>query len=102
MQSITLRQIRDVISKYFLPIFSPSTAIGAVAVSSGKAEEVETGFRKMGFDVERKEVPMLGGDEAADDFESSEGSEGMDGSEADGEESGDEKEDDGMDGISSP
>ena len=42
-------------------MFSPETAIGAVSVSSGKADEVEQGFSGMGFEVERKELPVLSG-----------------------------------------
>jgi len=52
----------------------------------------------MGFEVERRELPMLGGDE--DDGR--EGSDGGDGSETSGAVSGDEKENDGMEGLSSP
>jgi hypothetical protein len=75
-----------------LPIFSSDTAIGAVTVSAGKADEVEAGFREMGFEVERKELPHLGDAEGSDedvsmdgdysDSEGSEGSEGSGGSEA--------------------
>lgn len=49
-----------------LPIFDPSTAIGAVSVSSGKADEVEKGFSDMGFEVERHELPQLGEDGSED------------------------------------
>ena len=74
-------------------MFSPSSAIGAVAVSSGKADEVEAGFKKMGFEVERKELPMLGGDE--EDADGEEASEGGESSIEDGSE-------DGMEGVASP
>lgn len=94
IQSVTIDQIRAAISKYFLPIFSPKTAIGAVSVSSGKADEVEAGFKKMGFEVERKELPMLGGEKDE--------SHGSEGSEDSGEESGEEKQEDGMEGVTSP
>jgi hypothetical protein len=80
-QYVTLEDIRRVIKKYLLPLFSPETSIGAVSVSSGKADEVETGFKEMGFTVERKELPMLSGVES----DSESGSESGD-SESGGEE----------------
>lgn len=93
-QSVTLEQIRSAIQKYLLPIFDASTAIGAVSVSSGKADEVEKGFRDMGFEVERHELPQLGEDglEDGSDVEMS------------GSESGDSGSDsgDGMEDVKSP
>lgn len=87
---MTLDDIRRVIEKYLLPLFSPDTSIGAVSVSSGKADEVEKGFKDMGFTVERKELPMLNGVEGESEGEGS----GSEGSEASGSESesGDEDE----------
>lgn len=80
---MTLDDIRRVIKTYLLPLFSPETSIGAISVSSGKADEVEKGFKGMGFIVERKELPML--------------SEGEDGSGSEsGEESGSEEGDDNV------
>ncbi len=64
-----------------------------MTVSTGKADEVEAGFKKLGFEVERKELPTLGGDEAGS--ESGSGSEGADG---ESEEGGDEA----MEDIKSP
>ncbi|GFZ50626.1 hypothetical protein JCM24511_08384 [Saitozyma sp. JCM 24511] len=85
--SITLDEIRSVIQRYLLPIFSSDTAIGAVTVSAGKADEVEAGFKEMGFEVERKELPHLGDAEGSDedvsmdeDYSDSDGSDGSDGS----------------------
>ena len=70
-------QIRHAISTYFLPLFSASTSIGAVSVSSGKAAEVEAGFIKLGFDVERRELPMLGsGDAGESDGSQTDGDDG--------------------------
>lgn len=72
------------IQKYFLPVFSSQTAIGAVSVGAGKADEVEKAFVEMGFEVERKELPKLGEEDeegSGDEDESMDGSE--DGSEAD-------------------
>lgn len=81
-QSVTLDSIRTVIKNYFLPLFSPSTSIGAVAVSAGKADEVQKGFEGLGFTVERKELPMLAdGEDGSDEDMSGSGS---------GSESGDE------------
>ncbi|ORY30613.1 cytoplasm protein, partial [Naematelia encephala] len=80
---VTLDQIRNAITTYILPIFDSSTAVGAVSVSSGKADEVEAGFKKLGFEVERKELPTLGGDDSEDDsMGSGSGSESDDGMES--------------------
>jgi hypothetical protein len=89
---VTLDDIKRVIEKYLLPLFSPKTSIGAISVSSGKADEVEKGFKEMGFTVERKELPMLSGVESESESEG-EGS-GSEGPEASGSESesGDEDE----------
>ena len=81
-QAVTLDDIRRVIKQYLLPLFSPETAIGAVSVSSGKADEVEQGFVGMGFEVERKELPVLNGvEESGSESGGESGSES--GSEAD-------------------
>lgn len=64
--------IRRVIKLYLSPIFSSDTSICAVTVSSGKADEVEQGFKDLGFDTERKSLPALEGSEDG----SEEGSEG--------------------------
>ena len=91
-QAVTLDSVRKVINTYFLPLFSPSTSIGAVSVSSGKADEVHKGFEELGFTVERKELPVLGdgdnesGSENGDENGSRGGSdEDMSGSGSDGE-----------------
>lgn len=65
-------QIREAIRKYLLPVFSADTAIGAVTVSTGKADEVEQGFKDLGFEVERRVLPALGGEEGSEDGEESE------------------------------
>lgn len=93
-KSVTLEQIRSAIQKYLLPIFDASTAIGAVSASSGKADEVEKGFRDMGFEVERRELPQLGedGSEEGSDVEMSGADSGDSGSESG----------DGMDDVKSP
>jgi hypothetical protein len=66
VKSISIQQIRGAIAKYFLPVFDSNTAIGAVTVSSGKAEEVIKGFETLGFDVERRELPSFGNDSGSD------------------------------------
>ncbi|OCF37287.1 cytoplasmic protein [Kwoniella heveanensis BCC8398] len=86
LPSITLDEIRGAIEKYFLPLFSSETALGSVAVSTSKAAEVEEGFKKLGFEVERKELPVIKGDES--DSEGESGSE----DEGEGEETGSEGE----------
>jgi hypothetical protein len=84
-KSITLAQIRTAIEDYFLPIFQPSTSIAAVSTSAGKADEIQAGLEKLGFEVERRELPSFGGDEEGSEIgsgsEASEGSgeEGMEG-----------------------
>lgn len=80
-QSVTLDDIRRVIKTYLLPLFCPETSIGAISVSSGKADEVEKGFVDMGFKVERKELPMLGDGEEGSDSEGGEESGSESGSE---------------------
>lgn len=77
---ITLDQIRSAIKVYLVPIFSSDSAIGAVTVSTGKVDEVEQGFKELGFEVERRTLPSLGGEE--------DGSEGESGDEETGSESG--------------
>jgi hypothetical protein len=74
LQSITLDQIREAIRKYLLPIFSSDTAIGAVTVSTTKADEVEQGFKELGFEVERRTLPSLGGEEDSGSESGSDGS----------------------------
>lgn len=59
---ITLQQLRDVIERYLLPIFDSATSIGAASVNSGKAGELEEGYKRLGFDVERKELPTFDGE----------------------------------------
>lgn len=34
-----------------------------MTVSTSKADEVETGLRRLGFETERKELPVLQGDD---------------------------------------
>ncbi|WWC62849.1 uncharacterized protein I303_105447 [Kwoniella dejecticola CBS 10117] len=66
LPSITLQDIQEVIKKYFLPLFEADTAMGAVSVSSSKLKEIEEGFAKLRFEVERKELPIIKGDEDSD------------------------------------
>ena len=63
-----------------MPIFSSETSIGAVTVSTTKADEVEQGFKELGFEVERRTLPSIGGEE---DSGSESGSGGSSGSESD-------------------
>ena len=70
LPGVTLDDLRGVIRKYFVPLFDPAHTIGAVAVNTGKADEVETGFTELGFEVERRELPQLGGDEDGSGSES--------------------------------
>lgn len=37
-----------------------------MTVSTSKADEVETGLRKLGFETERKELPVLQGDDESE------------------------------------
>lgn len=64
VQSITLEQIRNAIKQYLLPIFSSDTAIGSIAVSASKVDEVEQGFKDLGFHTERRTLPALDSDES--------------------------------------
>ena len=86
------------ISRYFLPIFDPATAIGAVAVNTGKAIELEEGFRRLGFDVERRELPSFGGE----DDGNGNGDESMGSPVESGDMSADGKSVDGMEDVRSP
>ena len=67
---ITLQQLRDVISKYLVPIFDSATSIGAASVNSGKATELEEGYKKLGYEVERRELPTFDGEDSEDGSES--------------------------------
>jgi hypothetical protein len=79
-QTITLDDIRRVIKLYLLPIFSPETSICAVTVSSGKADEVEQGFKDLGFETERRSLPALEGSEDGSEDGSEEGTGSQSGS----------------------
>ncbi|BEI83257.1 hypothetical protein CcaverHIS002_0311250 [Cutaneotrichosporon cavernicola] len=70
---VTREDIRAAIGKYYVPLFDPATSIGAVTVNVGKADEVESGFKELGFETERHELPKLGADDS--DMNGSEGSE---------------------------
>ncbi|WVR06565.1 hypothetical protein IAU60_003596 [Kwoniella sp. DSM 27419] len=88
LPQITLDQIRGVIEKYFLPLFEAETAIGAVSVSTSKLQEVEDGFKGLGFDVERRELPVIQGDESESGSVSGSGSEGEESGSEDGSQRG--------------
>lgn len=75
---VTIEDVRAVIGKYFVPLFDSATSLGAVSVNAGKADEVEAGFKELGFDVERRELPTLGNE---DESGSENGSESESGSE---------------------
>lgn len=94
-QHITIAELRESITKYFLPVFDPSKSIGAVAVNSGKSDQLEEGYKKLGFTVQKEELPTFEG-------EPEEGSE--DGSGSDGSESGSESGSEGepMEDVRSP
>lgn len=74
---ITLTELRESITKYFLPVFDPSTSIGAVAVNSGKSDQLEEGYKKLGFTVQKEELPTFEGEleDGSEDGTGSEGSE---------------------------
>lgn len=59
LPSITDDDVRRVINQYFVPLFDPATSIGAVSTNAGKADEVEQGFKELGYDVSREELPEL-------------------------------------------
>lgn len=79
---VTLQDIKRVIEQYFLPVFNPSSSFGAVAVSAGKADEVEAACQKYGFEVERMELPSIGGEEDSDESMGSGSESESEGSEA--------------------
>ena len=62
-QTITLDEIREAIRKYFIPLFSPETSVCAISVNAGKADEVEQLAKELGYQVERHELPVMGGEE---------------------------------------
>ncbi|WVN87093.1 uncharacterized protein L203_102269 [Cryptococcus depauperatus CBS 7841] len=59
---ITLQQVRYIIAKYFSPLFEAKSSIGALSVPRSKLVEVERGLGKLGFETERKDLPVLKGD----------------------------------------
>ncbi|WVO17244.1 hypothetical protein L204_104936 [Cryptococcus depauperatus] len=65
--NVTLQQVRDTIAKYFSPLFEAKSSIGALSVSTSKFVEVEEGLRKLGFETERKDLPVLKGDNDSQD-----------------------------------
>jgi hypothetical protein len=71
---VTTQDIRAAIGKYYVPLFDSESSIGAVTVNVGKVDEVEAGFKELGFETERHELPQIGGEEDAD-MSGSEGSE---------------------------
>lgn len=74
--NVTTEDIRSAIGQYFVPLFDSATSIGACTVNAGKADEVETGFKELGFATERHELPQIGGDEDVDMSGEESGSEG--------------------------
>ena len=94
LANVTLDQIKDVLNRYFVPLFNAETSICAITASPNKVEEVEAGFKRMGFDVERRELPILEGE---GDEESENGMDIDSGEEGDT-----EKEHDGLEEVPSP
>ncbi|KAL7420500.1 hypothetical protein Q5752_004450 [Cryptotrichosporon argae] len=83
LKDVTLAQLRDVITRYYLPVFDPATAVGAATVNTGKADEVEDGYKKLGFEVRREELPSAGAEDSESGESGSEsGSEDSEGSES--------------------
>lgn len=59
LPTITDDDVRRVISQYFVPLFDPATSIGAVSANAGKADEIEEGFKELGYEVTREELPEI-------------------------------------------
>ncbi|WWC71010.1 uncharacterized protein I206_104963 [Kwoniella pini CBS 10737] len=66
---IKIENLKNVIEKYFLPLFNSNTSIASISVSSSKLKEIQDGFLKLGFKVELKELPILNSDQDESDIE---------------------------------
>lgn len=89
LPSISDDEVRRVIKQYFVPLFDPATSIGAVSTNAGKADEIEQGFKELGYDVSREELPELNNEDE------------MSGSES-GSDTGSESGDEPMEDVRSP
>lgn len=77
LQSVTAADILRVIKKYISPIFSPDTSIASVASGLAKLDELADKFTELGYDVEKRSMATVNGEEES-------------GSEEEGSESGSE------------
>lgn len=85
---MTKAQIAHSLKTYFLPLFDAETSVVTVTSAAGKADEIAAAFSKLGFEVEKRELPSLGAaDDDGSDSEMGSGSESGSGS---GSESGSE------------
>lgn len=88
LTNITTPQIRAAFADYFLPLFSPSTSIVAIAAAPALADKISTAFETFGYEVERRELVGAPGEEGESEGEHEDGS--SEGDEESGSEEGSE------------
>lgn len=57
-QDITKEDILQILKKYFLPLFDPSSSIAVVVTAPSKAEEIGSGLQALGFEVSQRELAV--------------------------------------------
>ncbi|KAF9175181.1 hypothetical protein BGX20_007750 [Mortierella sp. AD010] len=56
VQAVTLEQLQHVMDKYLIKVFQPDTSIVVVTSATTKAKDISEGFKKIGFQLETKNV----------------------------------------------
>lgn len=75
-QEVTKADVLSAFEKHFLPLFDPASSIAVVVTAPGKAEDIGTGLKTLGFKVTQKVMEvdpeeMDGEYESGDDSDSS-------------------------------
>lgn len=70
-QDITKADVLSAFEKHFLPLFDPASSIAVVVTAPGKADEIGSGLKTLGFKVTQKamEVDL---EDMDDEYEGSE------------------------------
>lgn len=68
-QKVTIEDVNNVLRKYYLPLFDPSSSVAVVVTKPSKAQEIGQGLDARGFEVEQRR--LFGGEteEATDEDE---------------------------------
>lgn len=85
-QDVTVEDVKNAMTKYFLPIFSSSSSVIAASCAPSLSSKLEEQFKGMGYEVEIRELPTTEGAGAGEDGYSSGSGSGTGTYESDGEE----------------